>query len=289
MPNRILKESICVSEDIDGLSWFEEIVFYRLIVNCDDYGRFDGRPAVIKSRLFPLKENLTTKAVSEAINRLSSAGLVTLYKFEGRPYLYLTSWNCHQQTRAAKSKYPDPEQADPQECCDLKPEKESGKNHVNPSDINGYQVQSNDIKCNQVKSNVPDTRYSIHDTRYSIHDTREQRAPAREEQPQDNGFETLWSAYPRKTGDISRAATEYLIAIDNGGRLEDMLSAIEWQKTQSAWTDQGGRFIPSLEKWLKNRGWEQKKPEKPSEKDYGEKRPLSVWDVYQDMAARGEG
>ena len=67
MPNRILKESICTSDSIDSLSWFEECLYYRLIVNCDDFGRFDGRTAVIKNRLFPLKENLTLKAVSEAI------------------------------------------------------------------------------------------------------------------------------------------------------------------------------------------------------------------------------
>ncbi|MDE6938470.1 MAG: hypothetical protein K2P28_09920 [Lachnospiraceae bacterium] len=30
--------------------------FYRLIVVCDDYGRFDGRPAIIKGACFPLKE-----------------------------------------------------------------------------------------------------------------------------------------------------------------------------------------------------------------------------------------
>ena len=54
MPNRILKESICSSDSINELSWFEECLFYRLIVNCDDYGRFDGRTAIIKNRLFPL-------------------------------------------------------------------------------------------------------------------------------------------------------------------------------------------------------------------------------------------
>lgn len=56
MPNRLLRESICRSESIDALSWFEEVLFYRLIVNCDDYGRFDGRPAIIKGSLFPLKD-----------------------------------------------------------------------------------------------------------------------------------------------------------------------------------------------------------------------------------------
>lgn len=109
MPNRILKESICVSDSIDGLGWFEEVLFYRLIVNCDDYGRFDGRPAIIKNRLFPLKENLTVKTVSGAINKLVSAGLVTLYVFEGKPYLYLPTWNHHQSVRAKRSKYPAPE------------------------------------------------------------------------------------------------------------------------------------------------------------------------------------
>ena len=109
MPNRILKESICTSDSVDSLSWFEEVLFYRLIVNCDDYGRFDGRPAIIKNRLFPLKESLTAKAISKAVNTLVTAGLVVLYEFEGKPYLYLPTWNDHQNVRAKRSKYPSPE------------------------------------------------------------------------------------------------------------------------------------------------------------------------------------
>ena len=109
MPNRILKESICTSDSVDSLSWFEEVLFYRLIVNCDDYGRFDGRPAIIKNRLFPLKESLTTKVISKAVNTLVIAGLVVLYEFEGKPYLYLPTWNDHQNVRAKRSKYPSPE------------------------------------------------------------------------------------------------------------------------------------------------------------------------------------
>lgn len=109
MPNRLLKESICTSDSIDGLSWFEEVLFYRLIVNCDDYGRFDGRAAIIKNRLFPLKENLTASSVEKAISQLANAGLVTLYVFEGKPYLYLPTWAEHQNVRAKKSKYPAPD------------------------------------------------------------------------------------------------------------------------------------------------------------------------------------
>ena len=127
MPNRILKESICTSDSIDSLTWFEECLFYRMIVNCDDFGRFDGRIAVIKNRLFPLKENLTLKTVSDAINNLARAGLVMPYECDGKPFLYLPSWNEHQNVRAKRSKYPEPD------------------------NVNTY-----DCKCMQMNANVPD-------------------------------------------------------------------------------------------------------------------------------------
>lgn len=107
MPNRILKETICTSDTLDELSWFEEVFWYRLLVNCDDFGRFDARPAILKSRLFPLKAAVTDKSICDALNKLSTVGLVILYEFEDKPYLQITTWERHQQTRAAKSKYPE--------------------------------------------------------------------------------------------------------------------------------------------------------------------------------------
>ena len=109
MPNRIIKESICTSESLDGLSWFEEVFFFRLIVNCDDYGRFDARPAVLKARLFPLKDRITLKDVSSALTKLADIGIVRLYECDSKPYLYLPTWEVHQTIRAKKSKYPAPD------------------------------------------------------------------------------------------------------------------------------------------------------------------------------------
>jgi len=106
MPNRIIKESICTSDTLDQLSWFEEVVFYRLVVNCDDYGRFDGRIPIIKNRLFPLKEKVTNKSIAEAINKLSTAGLVIPYEYDGKPILQLVTWDKHQTVRNKRSKYP---------------------------------------------------------------------------------------------------------------------------------------------------------------------------------------
>ena len=109
MPNRILKSSICSSDSIDSLTWFEEVVFYRLIVNCDDYGRMDARPKLLKSTLFPIKDRVTVKDVEGALHKLADAGCVVLYEVKGKPYLYLPSWEAHQNIRAKKSKYPAPE------------------------------------------------------------------------------------------------------------------------------------------------------------------------------------
>lgn len=105
MPNRIIKESICRSEEIDSLSWFEEVLFYRLIVTCDDFGRYDGRAKIIKGSCFPLKD-ITEKDISKALGRLSEVGLVRVYETQGRPYLQLVTWAAHQRIRNQKSKYP---------------------------------------------------------------------------------------------------------------------------------------------------------------------------------------
>ena len=109
MPNRIIKESIRTSDSINSLNWFEECLFYRLVVSCDDYGRFDGRPAIIKGTCFPLKDNVTVKAINDALKKLATAELVNLYTVDGKPYLSLPTWERHQTRRASKSKYPSPD------------------------------------------------------------------------------------------------------------------------------------------------------------------------------------
>lgn len=115
MPNRILKESICTSEKINRLTWFEECTFIHLIANCDDYGRMDARPAVLKARLFPLKDSVTNKSVEQAIHSLVRVGLVKVYMYDQQPFLCLSGWAKHQQIRNQKSKYPSPDDSDSRE------------------------------------------------------------------------------------------------------------------------------------------------------------------------------
>ena len=135
MPNRIIKESICTSDNIDQLTSFEETVFIRLLVNCDDFGRFDARPKILSSRLFPLK-SITPEEITNALDSLISADLITIYEVNGKPYLHVNTWESHQQTRATKSKYP------------------------SPSDSNCNQVKSDDSECprNRIRNTLYDNR-----------------------------------------------------------------------------------------------------------------------------------
>ena len=112
MPNRLIKESICTSDTINELTWFQEVCFYRLITVCDDYGRMDARLQILKGRMFALKEDLRAGEIGKALAALENAGLIRTYQVKRKPYLQVLTWNDHQQIRAKVPKYPGPEEAD---------------------------------------------------------------------------------------------------------------------------------------------------------------------------------
>lgn len=110
MPNRILKESICTSGNLNQLSPQEEVFFYRLIVICDDFGLADARPQILRSKCFPLKVDAVKEKDMEAwLAALVKAELCFLYEVDGKRYLKMTTWDGHQQRRAVKPKFPPPE------------------------------------------------------------------------------------------------------------------------------------------------------------------------------------
>ena len=110
MPNRIIKESITSSCEINELSPQEEVFFYRLIVVCDDFGRMDARPAILRAKCFPLRvDKIKESDVNKWLSKLIKMGLVKTYEYENKPYLQMSTWDKHQQRRAKHSKYPSPD------------------------------------------------------------------------------------------------------------------------------------------------------------------------------------
>ena len=143
MPNRIIKETISTSDKISSLTDFEFRLWVGLITYVDDAGRGDARPAIIKGRVFPLRERVSIKDIEAAVHGLAAKGCVSLYKVGGKPYLWFPTWGEHQRIRDVKPKYPGPEDADapfdnlPQsaaDCGELPPESESESNpNPNPN------------------------------------------------------------------------------------------------------------------------------------------------------------
>ena len=155
MPNRVIKESIKRSPQIDSLTWFEEVVFYRLIVTADDYGCIDGRSVLLKNELFPTKENVTKKSIEDAISKLASVGLLCKYTVSGMPYLVLPTWERHQRIRNKHRKYPKPpeniyETCLSADCCQMSASCQPESNPIqiqsesNPNPIQSVDFQEDD-------------------------------------------------------------------------------------------------------------------------------------------------
>lgn len=112
MPNRIIKESAFTSDRIAQLSDFEFRLWVGLITQADDVGRGDARPAIIKGRVFALRERVTIKDIDAALHALAAAGCVSLYTVGGKPYYAFPSWAAHQRVRDVISKYPAPQESE---------------------------------------------------------------------------------------------------------------------------------------------------------------------------------
>lgn len=203
MGNRILKQSICTSETISQLSWFEEVCFYRLIVNADDYGRFEGRPVVVRSLLFPAVD-VTIQEVKDAMNKLEQVGLIKFYLHNKTPYLQIKSWPEHHRIRNQKSKYPEPIV---NSCSQLTANCGQLTTNDGPIQSNPIQYESNPIQSNY--------------------------ATAENSEPVDNlkdgmvnySFEYFWILYPRKIGK-EEAHKAYYDLVNSGIGEDDLCNSI---------------------------------------------------------------
>ena len=107
VPTRYLKPGIRDSDRIEAIeSPDAEILYYRLLVSVDDFGRADARPLMVKSLCFPIRQRATADKCMQWLQELETARLIALYESDGKPYLQLTKWD--NKPRAECSKYPEP-------------------------------------------------------------------------------------------------------------------------------------------------------------------------------------
>ena len=173
MPNRIIKESIHTSEDVNMMTDFQFRLWVSLITYVDDFGRGDARPAIIKGSCFPLRDRITNKDIEAALRALAGIGCVSLYEVDGKPYLYFPTWESHQTVRNQKSKCPAP--ADGQQ--------------LNTIASKCKQLQAIEINCKQVNAIAP-----------VIQSESKSENESESKSAREDAFDVFWAAYPRKVG-----------------------------------------------------------------------------------------
>jgi hypothetical protein len=65
-------------------------------------------------------------------------------------------------------------------------------------------------------------------------------------------FLAFWSAYPRRVGKADAAKAWHRERPD----LDEVLTALSWQRSQPQWCRDGGQFVPHPSTYLNQRRWE---------------------------------
>jgi hypothetical protein len=258
MPNSVIKESICTSDTIDQLTWFEEVFFTRLLVNCDDFGRMDARPAILRAKLFPLKA-ITDKQISEAINKLSTVGIVAVYEYDGRPYLQFVTWDKHQSVRNRRSRYP---------AANGSMELSASEN-TQLIEVGNTCMQLNAIDFNCASNTIQSNTNTNTNTNTNPNAIARR---ARIDGVDDNdAFDAFWKAYPRK---VAKAAAIKAWKKINPVWLPQILEALERQRQSPQWLKDGGQYIPHPATWLNQRRWEDELAPSAGTDAAGEPKPV---------------
>ena len=98
------------SERVDLLDAAAERFYFRLFLVVDDFGRYEANEKLLKSKVFPLKDDIRASDITRWLAACETAGLIVCYNSSEKRDL---SINRIPQTRAngrrAKEKKPEPQ------------------------------------------------------------------------------------------------------------------------------------------------------------------------------------
>ena len=110
MPNRILKETIRTSRNVNLLTDFQFRVWIYLITYVDDFGRGSADAELLKGMVFPRRKGVTEAQIQKALHDLANIGMINLYKVDDESFFYFPNWSTHQRIQTKKSKFPVPDE-----------------------------------------------------------------------------------------------------------------------------------------------------------------------------------
>lgn len=96
-------------------------------------------------------------------------------------------------------------------------------------------------------------RNATQDTLPKTQDTKHKDKP--QDKPADDLFDAFWKAYPKKLGKDA-AKKSFAKRKVNKELLQQMLLAVDQQKTTDQWKKDSGQFIPAPSTWLNQGRWQ---------------------------------
>lgn len=216
----MLSKSISTSTKVSGLSIFEALLFSWLVPHCDDYGRMDAEPIIVKAKLFPMRGHVTVRAVADGLKKLESVGLIHVYKGGdgggGQRFLEILKWDDHQYFRSDRKKqalYP------------------------SPLDTSGIPT---DNQAGGIKEESNSTLLSTDKEKKDMLKLK---------------FEQFWDLYPNKVSKKKASDTFVGKIRPDESKFNVMIAALKTHIDSEQWRKDGGRYIPYPTTWLNQERW----------------------------------
>jgi len=227
---RTVKPEFWIDEDIASLSESACLLAIGLLNYSDDEGYFNANPALIKAAIFPLRE--PSKTVPSLMQELIHIGYITLYQGEqGRQYGYVNNFNKHQRVDK-------PKPSAIKDLCNQQDESTTILGTIQDESKNNLG------RINAGKEGKGKEREGERKGTYT-------RTSAL-----DDGFESFWQAYPKKTGKgAARKAWEKARP-----DIQQVQAALSWQIESEAWTKEHGQFIPNPATYINQERWTDEPP-----------------------------
>ena len=108
MANRVLRDSLLTNRKLEKLDWFQQTLFIRLILACDDFGRYYAAPDILRGRLFSVSSQVTPGAGGPGHGPPGGGGISGHLSGPGELYCWLPGWDEHQVCRTRRARFPSP-------------------------------------------------------------------------------------------------------------------------------------------------------------------------------------
>ncbi len=107
---RSITPESCLSETLAEMSDRACLLFAYLPCFCDDEGRMQYSPRLVKAQVFPLRDQITPEDCGALVDELAARGLVIVYEAGGKRILQITNFLEHQHPQKPKpSEFPPPD------------------------------------------------------------------------------------------------------------------------------------------------------------------------------------